>query len=353
MGEALHAPIEGRPRRATDPPPSTSIPSNGSDEPLLAVSGLSIRFETGRTSVYAVNDVSFEVNHGECVVIIGESGSGKTATISSILRLLPQPPARMSAEAIRLEGLDISRITDAEMRKVRARKIGMVFQDPTAALDPSMRIGDQIAEVLRVHGDLDRSAAKTDVISLLTSVGLPEPERQYRAFPHELSGGMRQRAMIALAMSLNPLMLIADEPTTALDTTVQAQILELLNEERVAGMAVLFVTHDLGVAARIADRVLVMYAGGIVEEGSGIEVLERTAHPYTAGLLACTPNPLSRTAGLQPIPGSPPTLNQVPVGCPFADRCPLVQEICRIEPPPRAQVADGHFSRCHFADRVQ
>ncbi|MFP3882936.1 MAG: ABC transporter ATP-binding protein [Actinomycetota bacterium] len=297
--------------------------------------------------------MSFDLFHGECVVIIGESGSGKTATVSSILRLLPASTARVAADSIRLEGTDIQDVSDSEMQTIRARKIGMIFQDPTAALDPSMRIGDQLWEVLRVHEGMDRKAAKERAVSLLRSVDIPEPESRYRSYAHELSGGMRQRAMIALAIALDPAMLIADEPTTALDTTVQAQILDLLDEKRDAGMALLFVTHDLGVAARIADRLLVMYAGGVVEEGPGVEVLQHPGHPYTAGLLACTPDPLRRSTGLRPIPGSPPVLDQLPVGCPFADRCPHAEDICETEAPPRVELSIGHWSRCHFPERVR
>lgn len=319
---------------------------------LLEIDNLTVRFRTTRSTVFAVNGVSLYVDAGECLAIIGESGSGKTVSMFAVLGLLREPPAQIQGTSVMFDGLELLTATERQRRHVRARELGMVFQDAEASLDPSMRVGQQIVEVLRVHDGLDRRSAKRRAIELLDSVDIPAPSRRFSAYPHELSGGMRQRAMIAIALALEPRMLIADEPTTALDTTIQAQILELLQERQSQGMSLVMITHDLGVAAQVAQRVAVMYAGAVVEHGSAVDVLERPAHPYTAGLLACTPNPLRRSGMLQPIGGTPPVLYEPPRGCPFAPRCGYREDVCWSVDPPVIELDDGRWSRCHFTERV-
>lgn len=328
-------------------------PSSRLSRPALSVRDLRIKFSSNDGVVHAVNGVDLEVMAGDCLVVIGESGCGKSATLSAVLGLIPPSRGVVEAQKISLDGEDLLALSSGDLREVRSRKIGMIFQDPTAALDPTMRIGAQIGEVLRVHDGKSRREARDRAIDLLRAVGFPDPIRSYSSFPHELSGGMRQRVVIAAAIALDPPLLMADEPTTALDTTVQAQILDLLGERQSLGTALILVTHDLGVAARMADRVIVMYAGEIVEEGSVTDVLLYPKHPYTAALLACTPNPISPSSRLIPIPGSPPVLDSPPRGCSFASRCEYQEDICLVVEPPPVVSGPGRLTRCHFPEKVK
>jgi oligopeptide transport system ATP-binding protein len=315
--------------------------------PILAVRGLCVRFRSGDAVVRAADEVSFDLRHGETLAIVGESGSGKSATAMSLLRLV-EP----SGGEVEFDGKDILRVSLSEVRKIRGRRIAMIFQDPSASLNPYMTIGAQMAEMTRMHLGHSRTEARDHAIRMLETVGIPDAAVRVDAHPHEFSGGMRQRAVIAMALSCDPEILIADEPTTALDVTVQAQILELIKDlkER-TGMSVILITHDLGVVAGIADRVVVMYAGRVFEEASTEEIFSRPANPYTVGLLKCTPDPSKENGGkLYQIPGSPPDLADLPPGCPFAERCERAEAICRAEFPPFVEVGPGHRSLCHFAD---
>jgi peptide/nickel transport system ATP-binding protein len=331
------------------------------DRPLLAVSGLRtvFRLADGREAA-AVDDVSFEVQRGETLGLVGESGSGKSVTALSIIGLV-SPPGRVVSGRIELDGVDLRTLDDARMRAVRGRRIGFVFQEPMVALDPVYTIGAQIEETLAVH-DLARGRqARRRTLELLEAVRIPDPERRAREYPHQLSGGLRQRAMMALALSADPVMLIADEPTTALDVTVQAEILDLLRDlRRRLSLAVLLITHDLGVVAEMADRVAVMYAGRIVELGDVRTVFASPAHPYTRGLFASIPGataesgtPAAGAAGgparLRAIQGSVPPLGQWPEGCAFHPRCPVRFEPCQT-PPDLYQTASGQVARCFLHD---
>jgi peptide/nickel transport system ATP-binding protein len=295
--------------------------------------------------------VSFTLREGEVLCLLGESGSGKTVTVRSLMRLLP-PSARISG-TIRIGGLDILSLKPRQLRQVRGGLISMIFQEPATALDPTFTIGHQIAETIRVHETVSREAARKRALELLELVQVPSAARRLDAYPHELSGGLRQRAMIALALSSRPKLLIADEPTTALDATVQIQVLLLLRElQRELGMATIFVTHDVGVACEIADRVGVMYSGRFVETGTIGEVLAAPAHPYTGGLLHAVVNSEARGTRLTPIPGAPPDLANLPPGCSFAPRCPRVQAACSIRVPDLVEVSAGHMSRCILAETL-
>lgn len=302
--------------------------------PTLAVEHLTAGFDIGSRFVPAVKDVSFHVDRGETLCLLGESGSGKSVTALSLIRLL-HPRGRITRGSVRLNGRDLLPLAEREMERVRGAEIGFVFQEPMTALNPVFTVGRQIEETLRVHGRADRQTAKGRAIDLLASVSVPEPARRAAEYPHQLSGGLQQRAMIAMALACGPKLLIADEPTTALDVTIQAQILDLLREQQKRlGLALLLITHDLGVVAEMADRVAVMYAGRIVEQGPSRSLLSAPAHPYTRGLLASVPGgtPGSR---LHAIPGSVPALGTEPLGCSFVTRCPE-----RFEPCPTAHPGD-------------
>lgn len=316
-------------------------PANGAGRPLVEVRDLTVRFVTREETVYAVNGVSFSANRGEVLCILGESGSGKTVTMRSLLRLLP--PQRTHIQGtIRIEGRDVIAMPQRELRDLRGGTVAMVFQEPMTALDPVYTIGRQIGETVRRHTGCDRRAARARALELLDLVRVPSAERRLEAYPHELSGGLRQRAMIAMALSCSPQLLLADEPTTALDATVQAQVLILLRRlQRELGMGMIFVTHDLGVASEIADTIAVMYAGRIVESGPVAQVLKYPLHPYTAGLLASTAHRQSRDRDIDAIPGSPPDLRRLPVGCSFAPRCSRRVAAClQVIPEPRFTSAD-------------
>jgi oligopeptide/dipeptide ABC transporter ATP-binding protein len=319
------------------------------DAPLLAVDGLTTTFALagGRTAA-AVNDVSFSVRRGETLCLVGESGSGKSVTALSIIRLV-QPPGRITAGTVMFEGQDLLSIPEPSMERVRGRRIGFVFQEPMIALDPVYTIGFQIRETLEVHGLAKGAAAKRRAVELLDAVRVPEPQRRAGEYPHQLSGGLRQRAMIALAIAAEPSLVIADEPTTALDVTVQAEILDLLRDmRRQFSLSLLLITHDLGVVAEMADHVAVMYGGRIVETAPVSALLEAPNHPYTRGLLACLPD-RSGSGRLTDIPGTVPPLGQLPAGCAFAPRCPECEARCETAVPALIGVAPGHASRCIHA----
>ncbi len=316
--------------------------------PLLTVEGLTITFPIEGRPVPVVQDVTLSVERGQFVGLVGESGCGKSITALALLRLVPKP-GRIERGSIRLEGKELLELRDEEIRRVRGARIGIVFQEPMTSLNPVFTIGFQVAESLRVHQKLSRGAARAEAIRLLDRVAIPAARQRVDDYPHQLSGGQRQRAMIAMALACGPDLLIADEPTTALDVTVQAQILELLDRLRgELGLAVLLITHDLAVVAETCDRALVMYAGRIVEEGSVAGLFEAPSHPYTRGLLAAVPR-LGRPAprgGLPTIPGRVPDAGRLPEGCAFHPRCGDVLEICSREDPPVFDIDDGHTARC-------
>jgi oligopeptide transport system ATP-binding protein len=320
-------------------------------QPLLQVRSLTTQFRTDRGAITAVDDVSFEVAAGETLAIVGESGSGKSVTALSLLRLIPDPPGRIVAGEVRLEGEDLLKLSDAAMRDVRGNRIAMIFQEPMTSLNPALTVGLQIAEPINLHRKASWPHALEKAKALLGRVRIPDAGERLSAWPHQFSGGMRQRIMIAMALACAPQVIIADEPTTALDVTVQAQILELLKElTREARSALILITHDLGVVARYADRVAVMYAGRVVETASARDLYERPRHPYTRGLMASVPR-LDQPAGrrLAPIRGQPPNLAALPSGCAFHPRCPHAMDQCRIEAPRLAPVAEQHLNACWAA----
>jgi peptide/nickel transport system ATP-binding protein len=323
---------------------------------LLEVENLQTHFRTPDGVIRAVDGISFAVEAGETVAIVGESGCGKSVTANSILRLVPQPPGRI-AGAIRFEGRDLLKLSERAMREVRGNDISMVFQEPMTSLNPVLTIGRQIAEPLRLHQGLPRKQVEERVVEMLGLVGIAEPRRRAREYPHQLSGGMRQRVMIAMALACHPKLLIADEPTTALDVTIQAQILGLMADLKSrVGAAIILITHDLGVVAEIAKRVMVMYAGRKVEEAPVAELFRSPRHPYTQGLLNAVPK-LGSSLGargpkLAEIPGVVPSLKERIAGCVFASRCAFARELCRRVAPVLEEKAPGHFAACHFAAKV-
>ena len=315
---------------------------------LLTVRELSVSFETRDGKVCAVNDVSFSLEAGKVLALLGESGSGKSVTLRAILGLHHGANARVTGEVI-VKGRDVNRLDERTREELRGGVVSLVFQEPMTALDPVYTVGEQIAETLVQHRDLDRAAVRRRARELLDLVQVPSPERCLGSYPHEISGGMRQRAMIAIALACEPELLLADEPTTALDVTVQAQILWLLRDlQKRLDLAVIFVTHDLGVAAEIADDAAVMYAGRIVEQAPIRELFHCPAHPYTAGLMQATVRRGQKGRPLIPIAGAPPNLVTLPAGCAFAPRCPSVQEVCITTAPLFHPVASGHAARCHL-----
>jgi oligopeptide/dipeptide ABC transporter ATP-binding protein len=313
---------------------------------LLEIDSLSVSFMTDAGLVRVIEDVTFALRAGETVGLVGESGCGKTVTAMAVMGLNPSPPSRVDAGRIVFEGRNLLEL-GAALRDVRGDRIGMIFQEPMTSLNPTFTVGFQIAEVLRVHRGLSRSAARDAVVEVLGTVGIGGPERRLAQYPHELSGGLRQRAMIAMAIACRPALLIADEPTTALDVTIQAQILDLIGRlQREIGMSVLLITHDLGVVAEVCERVIVMYAGRIVERASVAALYRRPRHPYTAGLLASSPRLGSKRAVLPAIPGMVPSPGQRGPGCYFSARCPRALERCRFEAPPLEPSEPGHDVAC-------
>ncbi|MFM7232821.1 MAG: ABC transporter ATP-binding protein [bacterium] len=321
--------------------------------PLLEVRDLQTHFFTDDGLVRAVDGVSYALAPGETLAVVGESGSGKSVTSLSILRLVPDPPGRIVGGSIRFKGRELLTLSDSEMRAVRGKEISMIFQEPMTSLNPVHTCGDQIAEVVRLHEGLDRAAARERAIEMLRLVGIPAPEVRVDEFPHQMSGGMRQRVMIAMALACRPALLIADEPTTALDVTIQAQILELLQRlRRELGMAVLLITHDLGVVAETADRVAVMYAGQVVEYSTVRETFRTPRHPYTAGLLASLPKLGEESDRLRVIPGQVPDPARFPSGCRFHPRCPVALDRCRREAPELRDLGNGHLVRCFRSEEI-
>ena len=303
-------------------------------EPLLRVEDLRIRFCTDAGPVRAVDGISFEIPRGATLAVVGESGCGKSVTALSVLRLLPEPPAEITSGRIEFEGEDLLGVDAARMRSIRGNDIAMIFQEPMSCLNPVYTVGDQVAEAILAHRIASPDDARREAIALLSRVGIPEPGRRIDEYPHQMSGGMRQRVMIAMALACDPKLLIADEPTTALDVTIQAQILELLRKlQAELGMSVLLITHDLGVVAELAQRVVVMYAGAIVEEASVMDLFDRPRHPYTAGLLRSVPSFDAEAEAPRPIAGSVPDALHLPGGCRFHPRCPVAMARCEAEEP--------------------
>ncbi len=323
--------------------------------PLLEVTALQTHFATPDGVVRAVEGLSFTVAAGETLAIVGESGCGKSVTSMSILRLIPIPPGRI-AGSIRFQGQELLDLPEAGMRRIRGNEIAMIFQEPMTSLNPVLTIGRQITETLRLHQGLSAQAAAARAAETLSLVGIPAPERRAREYPHQLSGGMRQRVMIAMALACNPKLLIADEPTTALDVTIQAQILDLMRglKQRI-GSAIMLITHDLGVVAETAERVVVMYAGRKVEEAPVAALFARPAHPYTVGLLGAVPKLVAEAGGtartrLAEIPGLVPSLRARIAGCAFAPRCARADDRCRTEAPALRPLASGHEAACHYPE---
>jgi peptide/nickel transport system ATP-binding protein len=319
---------------------------------LLEVKNLQIAFATSSGWLPAVHGTSFSVEAGETVAIVGESGSGKSITALSLLRLLREPETRIGGEIL-FKGRDLLKISEPEMRAVRGDEISMIFQEPMSSLNPVMTIGRQIAESVSFHQDVSRAEANAHALQMLMRVGIPAPEQRMREYPHQLSGGMRQRVMTAIALACDPALLIADEPTTALDVTVQAQILDLMRELKARlGSAIILITHDMGVVAELAQRVIIMYAGRIVEQASSQEIFDHPSHPYTAGLLGAIPR-LGSSLGmterrpLTEIPGVVPSLREATSGCAFAPRCSRATSICAEVSPPMEQVSSSHSAACH------
>ncbi|PRX49029.1 peptide/nickel transport system ATP-binding protein/peptide/nickel transport system ATP-binding protein [Prauserella shujinwangii] len=332
---------------------STTDPTATTADPVLEVADLNVQFPTDDGLVQAVRGVNYTLRRGEVLGIVGESGSGKSVTSLAVMGLLPGT-ARISG-SVRFQGRELLESDDKELSKVRGRGISMVFQDPMTSLNPVYTIGDQIAEAIMAHHDIRKDAARKQAVELLDLVRIPHPEQRANAYPHELSGGMRQRVVIAIAMANRPDVIIADEPTTALDVTVQAQILEALRTaQQETGAAMILITHDLGVIAGQADRVLVMYAGKVVEAGTADEVFYTPRMPYTLGLLGSLPRLDVKTDRLTPIAGSPPSVVNMPPGCPFSPRCPLAQDICETEEPALEPGPNpDHLGACHFSYRVE
>ncbi len=320
---------------------------------LLEVENLQTHFRAQDGINRAVDGLNFHVNERETVAIVGESGCGKSVTAMSILRLIPEPPGKI-AGAIRFNGRDLLKLSDREMRAIRGNEISMIFQEPMTSLNPVLSVGKQIGETLRLHQGLSAQQAEDRAIEMLKLVGIPEPERRVREYPHQLSGGMRQRVMIAIALACNPKLLIADEPTTALDVTIQAQILDLMRDlKNTVGAAIVIITHDLGVVAEVAERVIVMYAGRKVEEAAVEKLFRNPRHPYTQGLLGSMPKLGSSLTGtetrLQEIPGLVPSLKRKLDGCVFASRCNYATDLCRTVVPGLEEKAEGHIAACHYA----
>ncbi len=319
--------------------------------PVLEVDDLHMHFFTRDGVVKAVDGVSFTLEAGRTLGVVGESGSGKSVTALSIMRLIPEPPGKVVSGDIRFKGESILRMNEKEQRRLRGNRIAMIFQDPMTSLNPVYRIGRQIAEPLRLHKGMNRREAWGAAVELLTHVGIPRAAERAHDYSHEFSGGMRQRAMIAMALACGPDILIADEPTTALDVTIQAQILELMEEIQArTESAIIMITHDLGVVADMADHVLVMYAGKAMEYGTADEVFYRPLHPYTWGLLESLPrHDVEEKGKLCPIKGQPPSLINLPAGCPFSPRCAYARDMCRSKAPSLGEVDLGHLSACHFS----
>lgn len=318
-----------------------------SSNALLTVQDLSVEFGPATNPIRVVDKVSFSINPGEAVGLVGESGSGKSITSLSILRLVPDPPGRIVEGQVSFEGRDLLRLPRKKMTNIRGREIAMIFQEPMSSLNPVMAIGDQIGEVIKLHRSMDKEARRQRTLELLQLVGIPDPESRLRSYPHQFSGGMRQRVMIAMALACDPKLLIADEPTTALDVTIQAQVLELMKKiRREVNSSVLLISHDLGVIADVCDRVVVMYAGRVVEIGDIRSIFRSPKHPYTQGLLKAIPRLNDDRERLYQIAGSVPAAGTIKKGCPFVARCPLRQDRCSQEMPPMFRFGGHHTAAC-------
>lgn len=320
----------------------------------LEIKDLRISFASEGKRVEVVSGVSINVPKGKIIGVVGESGCGKTVTALSTMRLIPEPPGKIDSGEILFDGADLLHYSDRDMRSIRGNRISMIFQEPISSLNPVFTVGDQIGEAISTHLDLSKQEQKERVLELLTLVGIPAPERRINNYPHEMSGGMSQRVMIAMALACNPEVLIADEPTTALDVTIQAGILELINDIRVKmGMAVLLITHDLGIIAEVADEVYVMYAGKVVEHGNTEDIFREPHHPYTVGLLNSVPDLHENKEMLNPIPGVVPSPDNFPDGCRFLDRCPLVIDKCRNDEPLLERVGNNQLAACWRSAEVK
>ena len=321
---------------------------------ILSVNDLKTYFQTEDGVVKAVDGVTFELTKGETLGIVGESGSGKSVTNLSVMRLIQEPPGKIVAGDIIFDGIDVCKLPIDEVRKIRGKRIAMIFQDPMTSLNPFLKIATQLTEVTRLHLGHTKAQAHEHAIKMLKMVGISDAEERINSYPHEFSGGMRQRVMIAMALSCDPELLIADEPTTALDVTIQAQILELIKDLRSRlGTSVILITHDLGVVAGMTDKIIVMYAGKVFEQAPTRELFSTPANPYTRGLLKSVPDPAHEEGTeLYQIPGLPPDVAHLPPGCPFAPRCYRAEDICRNEFPPFVQINENHHSLCHFAREV-
>jgi peptide/nickel transport system ATP-binding protein/oligopeptide transport system ATP-binding protein len=315
--------------------------------PLIDVKNLEVQFEVRGVILRAVDDVSFTIEPGETLGLVGESGCGKSVTASAIMRLVPMPPGRIAGGQVIFDGVDLLRLSEKQMRGIRGNRISMIFQEPMSSLNPVYTVGDQVAEVIELHQKLRRRAAMEKVVEVFGQVGIPAPETRINDHPHKMSGGMRQRVMIAMALACNPRLMIADEPTTALDVTIQAQILELMNKlKEDTGAAILFITHDLGVIAEMAQRVAVMYAGKMMEYASVTDLFDNPKHPYTIGLMTSVPALGKGEERLATIPGVVPSLFNIPEGCPYYDRCPDARAECEEKLPAMTEVEKGHWVRC-------
>ncbi len=342
---------------AVEEAPGPVAPATPARGPLLSVEDLRVHFHTDAGVVKAVDGVSWSVERGETLGIVGESGSGKSVSALAVMGLVPVPPGRFESGRILFQGRDLLAADEKELRAIRGKEISMIFQDPLTSLNPVFRVGHQIAEVIQVHEKVGRIAARARAVDLLAEVGIPNPAQRAREYPHQYSGGMRQRAMIAMALALDPAVLLADEPTTALDVTVQAQIMDLLLRLQASrGTAVVLITHDLGLVAGHADRVVVMYAGRVAETATTDDLYYRPRHAYTLGLLSSLARlDRRRTERLKPITGQPPSMIQVPAGCAFHPRCPFASDICRTDRPelaPAPGAGAGHLTACHHAAEV-
>jgi oligopeptide transport system ATP-binding protein len=320
---------------------------------LLEVRDLRVYFRSAEGTVRAVDGISFDLKQGQTLGIVGESGSGKTVANLSLMRLIPEPPGEIVSGSVVLAGREVLKMSARELRDLRGQQIAMIFQDPMTSLNPFMRVSKQLMEVTRLHLGHTKEEARAHAVRMLENVGIPDAAGRIDSYPHEFSGGMRQRVMIAMALSCEPQLLIADEPTTALDVTIQAQILELIKRLTAeTNASVILITHDLGLVAGMTDQVIVMYAGKIFERASTAELFAKPGNPYTKGLLRSVPDPTAEQGQLYQIPGQPPDLARLPDGCPFAARCERAEEICSREFPPFVQLTAEHFSLCHFAAEV-
>ncbi len=316
------------------------------EKKLLKIEDLVVEYRTDGGVIHAVNGLRLELDRGEALGLVGETGAGKTTVAKSILRILPDPPAKICSGSIEFEGEDLLKLSESKMQKIRGNKISMIFQDPMTALNPVETIGEQIAETVRIHNKLSRAEAQKRTIEMLEMVGIPG--ERYGEFPHQFSGGMKQRVIIAMALACNPELLLADEPTTALDVTIQAQVLEMMAQlKKELSTALILITHDLGIVAEMCEKVAVVYAGEIVEYGTADHIFNHTGHPYTVGLFQSLPRLNSTEKRLKPIKGLMPDPSALPDGCRFCPRCPLAAEICEKENPALQEVAEGHFVKCH------